>query len=192
MIIDLDAPPDAQIVNGHAGKTDWADPEDMGRFGKRARRIEGYRRVWTIDSLHRINPREITAEHVKAASRLLTDHELGEGARIGSAPERVDHSGAPDFPASQIDALTRLRHAADALGPAGWRIVTRVVCHNFTLAALAQWLPSTSDQARGRLIAGLDRLVEHYTPPTKRAPVVVIEVELGTERLGRWRHNQGA
>jgi hypothetical protein len=179
---------------------EWADPDDHdartrdpGKPGRyRARRVQGYRRVWTIESMYRRG--ELTAEHLAAAKRFLRDIEQGDGVKLSGPMERVDRSGTPpDVPAQRMEALARSRLTYAALGPTAAEIVRRVVVDNFNITALAQWLGVIHHRAHGKLTAGLDRLVEHYQLIQKRREppvsprIVDNDTVLGQDRLGRWR-----
>ena len=183
---------------------EWRDPADIDSArarGHGARPIHGWRRVWTIASLHVSCPREITAAHVRAAERLLGDYERGE-AMIGGGGanlDRVDCPGPGAISDERIDACERYREAMGAVGVAGAAILRWVVVDNWTVSRLGVQLGLHRDRAHGRLYAALERLREHYWPPRAdraiEAPTDVLEPVAGVvgleglaaERLGRWR-----
>ena len=191
-------------------RADWADPDDasaQARLRSGARRVQGWRRIWSIDALHEGSPREITKAHVGAAQKLLGDYEIGiEGASPdGGRLERVDgavHEGLHPWSA-RIRAAQRYREAVQALGEQAAFIVTLVVIDNWTMVRLSQALGTTRDRAFGRLQAGLERLREHYQPPRQNAAAgpaaeheeAVLDPgisDLPPERLGRWERPQQA
>lgn len=83
-----------QVLRPHLVEAaEWSDPADMSTRARYhgAKRIQGWRRVWSIQTLHDGSPREVTRQHLRAATRLLSDYELGvEGAQHGRNMERVD------------------------------------------------------------------------------------------------------
>ncbi len=199
-----DGPPDAQrqaVVQGECvlrdaivAPAEWRDPADSSTQARHhgARKVQGWRRVWTIQVLHDGSPREITSAHVRAAERLLGDYELGvDGATQGGmANDKVDGGGGGGISGARLDALRRYREAMGALGSQGALIVTLVVVDNWNVSRLAGALGIGRDRAFGRLQAGLERLREHYWPPRENAAVQVSEdalAEDGEFRAGRWR-----
>lgn len=141
--------------------TDWADPDDLGKFGKRARRIQGFR---ALSSIYRMFASgAVTLEMLAASNRFLRDYEVGvEGVRLCERV-RVDGGSGPDgYGATQLDALRHWREALQALGPSAASIVVPVVLQNWTVADWARVKGVGAHQAMGRLLAGLDRLKEWY------------------------------
>ena len=172
--------------------TDWKDPDDTDSArarGHGARSIHGWRSVRTIDVLHRHSPREITAAHVKAAGRLLSDYEIGiEGASNGRSYDRVDGAASGGISGIRLDALRRYREAMDVCGVEGARVLGWVVIDNLSVAKIADKLGLHRDRAHGRLYAALERLREHYWPPRRDVGVQpLVGVYEGDERVGRWR-----
>ena len=123
-------PPAQQLVNGHASRAEWDDPDDTGRRNStHARAVHGFRRADPILALHRRSPNEFTRQHVQACERLRDDHEIGQGVNLGLG------SGGGLGPAdAQMDAMARYRAAVRALGPRLWAIVDPVVIHWHTVA----------------------------------------------------------
>jgi hypothetical protein len=179
---------------------EWKDPDDAAaRFKKTgARTIRGWKRVWTIDVLHRKPNSEVSEAHVKAATRLVDDHQRREGVVSGGRASGSDTDMGPiDV---RVAAGIRYEAAMEFVGVSGASILFRVVILNWTLAKLAERIGSTSDRTLGRLMAVLDRLVEHYDSgkrkrphaPSQAAPDAPPEPEpeatgLPMERSGRWR-----
>ena len=180
-------------------RSEWDDPADTSartkkgaRFGARA--IRGFRRVWTIDVLHRGSPNEITAAHVAAAERLVTDHQRREGAVVMRSGSGASELGAIDV---RVQAGIHYEAAMAALTEQGRFVVLRVAILNWTIVKLAEKLKINRDRAHGRVQAALDDLREHYDAGKKRKPreaplETVAEAEtvadegLPVERIGRW------
>ena len=164
-----------QVLRPHLVEAaEWSDPADMSTRARYhgAKRIQGWRRVWSIQTLHDGSPREVTRQHLRAATRLLSDYELGvEGAQHGRNMERVDEGPriGTDVPGARLDALRRHRLAMAALGEQAGFVVLAVAVGNWTIVELAKHLGIQRHRAHGRLAAGLERLREHYWPP--REPV---------------------
>lgn len=180
-------------------REDRRDPTDeTARFKKTgARMIRGWRRVWTIDALHKSSPLEITEAHVKAAERLVADHQRREGVVSGGRPSNGESDMGPiDV---RVAAAIRYEEAMEAVGPYGKGILIRVAVANWTVTKLAERMGINRNRAFGRLTAALERLREHYDAGKKRkprspalAPVVAVPMlepevtGLPAERSGRW------
>lgn len=182
-------------------RVEWDDPADKtgrtkrgARFG--ARKVRGFRRVWTIDVLHRGSPNEVTKAHVAAAERLVNDHQVREGAVLSSG----SGSGVLGVVDVRVQAALRYEAAMAAVGEQGRFVLFRAAALNWTVLALAEALGITRDRAHGRLQAALDLLREHYdagkkraahTPPRAPSEPIPIEVtDLPAERSGRWTRPQ--
>lgn len=174
--------------------TDWRDPDDPDAHRKKtgARYIHGYRRVWTIDSLHTASPREITERHVKAATRWLDDYQRMFGATSGMPPmDRVDNARPDVDPVRlRIQASERWEEAALSMGAEDARFVFHVAILNRSLTETADRWDMNPQKMHGRICGALGRLVEYYSPPTRSESVATIMVGidgLPGERFGRWR-----
>jgi hypothetical protein len=173
---------------------DWKDPTDTVSHRARqhgARDVHGWRRVWTIASLHASCPREITAAHVRAADRLLSDYERAYvGAHGAGTMDYIDggtNSGVPD---SSLEAMARYRAACGAVGTYSAMVLNHVVLGNWTITRLAASLDIHRDRAHGRLHSALERLREHYWPKDAESGSAASSATLEPEsdnRTGRWR-----
>lgn len=178
-----------------AAKAEWRDPEDDNPLARAPKRISGYRRVWTIDVLARERPREMTAQLVRAANRLLSDYEIGvEGASTRVAAGRIDGSDTTGLSDARMQALRAYREATAAIGLAAYPVMMGIVIRNLSLAEAARRTGTNPQVLSGRLLAGLERLAEHYWPPEQRVEVVPLpplgidaETALPEARVGRWR-----
>ena len=172
----------------------WRDPDDTqalarderGRIGQR--RISGFR---AIDPLQRL-PCE--PSHITAAKRFRADWELGSGARSGGAAlDRVDcGSHDRDTVSGPLEARRRYQDAVASLGPSACLYVLPVVLSWWTVADLVAARGGNPMQVQGRVMAGLDRLVEHYQPSQPSVPVVVplsplVVDGLPADRTGRFK-----
>lgn len=153
---------------------EWRDPDDTvalerGADGKRHQRtVKGYRVVDPILHLHRRSPGEVTERHVRSANRLRDDYEAHLGANSGRAP-RVSGGGSGWEPADyQIDAISRVSAAFNAVGPSMWHVLMPVVIHGWTVGRLAEARGSSAHRVQGYLVAALDRLADHYEPAVQR------------------------
>lgn len=198
--IDIIAVGGLVIRDAIVERVEWKDPDDeSARFKKTgARTIRGWKRVWTIDVLHNKPNPKVTEAHVKAATRMVDDHQRREGVVSGGRATGSDTDMGPiDV---RVAAAIRYEEAIEFVGASGAAILIRAVVLNWTLAKLAERSGETSDTALGRLLAALDRLVEHYDGGKRRrapghvpaAPAPASEMEpedtgLPAERSGRWR-----
>lgn len=184
---------------------EWRDPEDnealtRGADGRRGQRtVRGYRVVDPLLHLHRRNPTEVTAEHVRAAARLRNDYETANGAQCTAAELRITSGAAGGKnPADvQLDAIARLRGAIQAVGPSLYGVLAPVVIHGWTVGRLAEARGSSAHRVTGYLVAALDRLADHYWPD--RGPATVVPermafdptvTDIPPRRIGRWREVQ--
>jgi Domain of unknown function (DUF6456) len=146
----------------------WRDPDDdrdpNTARGRAPAVVRGWRRTWTIDRMHATDATHVTSRHVNAATRFLDDHELREGVRPGRRTvERVDHTGDGEPIINRaILAGIRVERAREAVGPAAYALLFRIVILNYPVARLTTWLSCNAHAATGRVHAALDRLVEHY------------------------------
>lgn len=208
-ILELaDGPPDIQtetvlakdgtiIRDPTVTRSDWRDPDDADAHRKKtgARTIHGYRRVWTILSLHGSSPSEITEQHVKAAVVLLGDYERSLGAACGRDPTiaPVDNGRAEEGPEERrIRAAQRYEAALCAVGLEGSVLVFHIAIMNRTVTEMAAQWGVSRDRLHGRLCGALGRLAEFYWPPTQRSiasqmPLMAILDGLPAERFGRWK-----
>lgn len=158
-------------------RAEWSDPDDMdpGNMAsartRKARQIDGFRRVSVLANLHKRSPSEITKAHVEAGERFTRDFEVGhEGARSAGGGGHTD-SSAPGWPThQQLAALTRYRQAIEALGPTLSGIVVAVVLSNWTIEQVAERLKTSPHRAVGRFAASMDRLCDFYWPEGYKAP----------------------
>ena len=206
---DLSGPPDIVLVpvldaSGQvlreplAVTAEWADPDDLGRYGKHARRVKGTRRVWLPDTLHKRSPADMTAEMLKACDRLLSDYELGvEGARRGggAASVRVDCSTIPGAEDGRLNAMRDYRAAQDVLpSPTNLIVIWGVVSGGgterrpLTLEQIAERIGGGVAASRRRFLDGCRLLADHYWPAAQRATIAPVKTPAeGADREGRWR-----
>lgn len=195
---------DITIVHTRPGvvQAQWRDPDDSvalerGPDGRRHQRtISGFRAIDPLDRL----PCEVP--HRRAAARLRMEWEIGSGARSGTSMDFVDNSrGSTDTMAGQLEARRQYQDAVQALGQRACAYVLPVVLSWWTVADLVARHGGNVMAMQGRVMSGLDRLVDHYFPPKEPArpfepppnPQVVDPgvTDLGQERLGRWRKPPG-
>lgn len=175
-------------------RVQWRDPEDtaaMERTKGRAHKktVNGYR---AIDPLTRL-PCE--PNHLTAASRLRADWEYGSGARGDGMGFRVDgNSRDNDTSAGPLEARRRYQNAVQALGQRASAFVLPLVLSGWTVADLVQEHGGNAMAVQGRVMAGLDRLAEHYFGERSVdfvvpfSPLVVdVGSDLPQERLGRFK-----
>jgi hypothetical protein len=154
--------------------------------------VRGYR---TIDPLSRL---PCQADHRMAASRLRNDWERGSGARAGGPTEKVDggSSRERDSIAAQLQARRDYEDAVAALGLRASAYVLPIVLSGWTVADLVKARGGNAMAVQGRVMAGLDRLVDWYFPSSAEpfvvpvSPIVAIDVgvvDIPQERLGRAR-----
>jgi len=179
-----------------ADRPDMEDPNASVRK-KTVRMIRGWRRVWTIDTLHKTSPNEITEAHVAAAERLVGDHQRREGAITTGGRSGDGKMGPIDV---RVAAGIEYDAALVAVGQQGAGILFRAAILNWTVTTLATKLDISRDRAFGRLQAALERLREHYDAGKKRKsserttmPSLAVEparepedTGLPVERSGRW------
>ena len=153
-----------------AVKSSWADPDDANERAKTARLVLGLRAAGPLD--HMRSP-SITEAHRKAASRFAATVETIMSAGYGSRARTPD--GMPVTKATACAPLTERalaaigehRAACQALGIIATALLMRLLVEGRTIREIAD--EPADDQARqrrevalGRVVAGLDRLVEHY------------------------------
>lgn len=176
LVLDADRAPDIQrqaiVASGtvlrepRVETTRWADPSDTGAAARMrgAKQIEGDRVVWQIERLHRSSPNRFTAQHVKAATRLVHDMEMAS-----SLPSCLDNSRGGDGKGgvsdARMNAETAVRRAKEAVGASAFTTLVIVVFNNRPIVALSKQLRVNPDQASGMFLAALERLREHYSPP---------------------------
>ena len=224
---------------GDYDATEWADPSatrataraseaDTGQSHVAVRKVRGYRSRMEIDRLRASSPRVFTTALIRSARRLLRDYAIGiEGARTGGrAPVAPPGTSPDDLPGPddhRMNAAARYRAARAALGPTLADVVCWVVLENWTLHRLALRLhPARKTgaapnvhRASGQLLAGLQRLLEHYQavgaekgaqpagdissgfgqPPAEEIdPLLPVgaTAPLPAVRLGRWRESHAA
>lgn len=175
-------------------RPDLDDPNATIRR-KAVRRVQGWRRVWTIDSLHRICPSEITEHHVAAASRFVDDHQRREGAIVSRGNGGSD-MGPEDV---RVAAAINCEAARAAIGTSAYWYVFRACVLNWTVTDLALKADTRRDKVHGHLAAGLERLREHYDDMRPRRTFVPIaappapdppDTGLPAERSGRWKREK--
>ena len=205
----------------------WRDPEDIAAF---ERGVDGRSHQRTVAGFRAIDPLDrlpCTADHWKAAARLRAVWERGSGVRTGGgALDRVDGTNKDrDATAAVLDARRAFEAARRAMGARACDVVLPVVLVGLTVADLVKRDGGNPMAMQGRVMAGLDRLVEHYWPP-QDAPAIAasaanpvcprcndrreVEIDMGggvvevrrcplcsaglaavTERVGRWRGEDG-
>ena len=149
--VALDHGPAVRLARGDVVVADRPDPDMPNRTLRAARAVVHYASM------------RLTAPQREAAGRLCVQAE-----RAGGAAWRPDgivvalHPSQRGHPAEwQVAAITDLRRAHALLGPAAWAVVWRAVVANVPVAQDA----ATGHQRAlltGRLLAGLDRLAEHW------------------------------
>jgi hypothetical protein len=181
---------------GRAEAAQWRDPEDKtamerGPDGKRHQKTISGMRV--IDPLTRL---PCQPEHFKAANRLRQDWERGSGATSGgSEAGKVDNSTKDhDSIAGQMEARRRYQDAVQAVGMRMCAYMLPVVLSGWTVADLIGKHGGNAMTMQGRVMSGLDRLVDFYNPPkdpivpyVPPSPLVVDPsvTDLSQDRLGR-------
>ena len=159
----------------------WRDPEDIAAF---ERGVDGRSHQRTVVGFRAIDPLDrlpCTADHWKAAARLRAVWERGSGVRTGGgALDRVDGLNQDrDAAAAVLDARRAFEAAGRAMGARACDVVLPVVLVGLTVADLIKRDGGGNPMAvQGRVMAGLDRLVEHYWPP-QDAPAARGGVRLG-------------
>lgn len=157
----------------------------------------GYRRADPLMRMHKADPRLVTRLHLGAARKFSEDYEVGMegGCSPGGLRVAVDGNEAPDVAEMRFDAMARYRAACDAVGPTLRTAVQLSVLHKVSLRAMAPRLGMSEERASGWLLAGLDRLADHYWPDragrmeeVERVMIVDARVvDVPQERLGRRR-----
>jgi hypothetical protein len=149
--VALDHGPGIRLARGDVVVLDRADPDTPNRTVRGARVAVHYAAM------------SLTETQREAADRLCVQAERAGGAAW--RPEGIVvalHPSQRGHPAEwQVAATTDLRHAQAALGAVAWGLVWRLVVQNVPLVHDA---PSGHARAvlTGRVLAGLDRLVEHW------------------------------
>ena len=111
----------------------------------------------------------MTLSHLAAARKYRDDYEIGNGARPGyEKPEVQSASGGLTPSEAQCDAVRDYRAAAKCLGVSGRRLVDFIVLGvganigGSNLVGGQDKHGEHRDVAKGRLLAGMDLLVEYY------------------------------
>src|ERR1700722_10085405 len=148
----------------------WRDPEDDDPNRRSPKLVRGIRRYSVLHNLHKSDDTQITLDHMKAVARLVADYEIGIlGARAPGAADhrldRVDGHKDYDFSQVQLDSATNFRSARAALGPRNFCLLEMVAFDNQSVSAVAEAYGINNHHAKGRLIACLDSLHDHYNPP---------------------------
>ncbi len=156
----------------------------------------GYRRADPLQAMR--SHGVVSATHLRAADRFSADYEVGI---LGASPvqlttEWVDGGGGQGLTDRQLAAADSYRAACDALGASLRTVVQWVALHRWTIKSVATALRVPEQRASGYLVAGLDRLADHYQPrrslrldavPAALPVVADPEVtDIPPERLGRW------
>lgn len=191
-----DVPPhltgDGSIRHPHRIATgEWRDPDDTQAMERDERgrahqaTVRGYRVADPLDRL------PCDAEQRRAAGKLRWLHDIAEGVRAGKG-EKVDGGRSHEPTVAQLDAITARREAFEALGVRACAFVVPVVLSGWTVADLVARHGGNAMAVQGRVMAALDRLVEHFYPPQERATIMVPALldrhgvtDLPAERLGR-------
>lgn len=139
---------------------EWVDPEQTNKFSKTPEKVRAFRRVDTLVRL--LAGGTLTKEHVAAGFRLRDDYELAEGARPGSERSEVRGTNVGGPADAQIAAVARYRNAVQAVGKSLCSMVLHVVLDNRSITAWAEPRGKSVSECTGYLLAGMDRLVEHY------------------------------
>lgn len=154
----------------------------------------GYRRASLLGTMaaHGV----VTGAHLRAAARFSTAYEVGI---IGASPvqmavEWVDGASGDGITDRQLAEAAVYVAACDALGASLRSPVQWAALHRWSLAEIAYGLGVSEARASGYLVAGLDRLADHFWPgrpprETRPQPVQVdpAVVDVAQNRLGRWR-----
>lgn len=184
-------------------RVEWPDPDDMSARLRRAekpgdrvtaKKIRGWQRVWTISTLHKTLPDEITEEHVRAATRLVNDHQQREGANTGGSASGSGDAGPEDI---RVAAGIRYDEATATVGDQGSYLLFHIAILNWSLTRTALHIGVDRNRTLGRLQGALERLREHYDNGKKRktrpsmSPTVTQPTEpentgLPPDRSGRW------
>lgn len=162
---------DGEIIRDPmVAKTEWRDPDDL-RPGNRegARKIGGWKKVWTIDTLHKTSPDQITKPIVAAATRLLDDMQTRAGVRgAGELRNRVDGAAGSAIAVEDVKlrAGDRVEAAWAAIGYQNRMLLEAVVVENWTLTKLsANFHVKNRDRVFGLVLGALTMLREHYDGP---------------------------
>lgn len=111
---------------------------------------------------------------VAAAERYYADYALALcGARD---MERIGAGGGVQaFFAATVDAVTRYREAAQAIGPRGDALLRLVVVEEMSCTALGARLGTNHHDAGGRVATVLEVLADHYAAVDRKrsAPVTI-------------------
>lgn len=136
------------------------DPQQPKDTSKVARILTG------VLSLRQSN--KISDAAVVAASRWHADWSRGTGHPLRASEARflgVSLGGAASsdgIPCGQLDAATRHRQAAQAVGKKSTERLLAYICLDLSLKAAAAILGVSRQDLGGALISDLERLVEHY------------------------------
>lgn len=131
-----------------------ADPADKNRTIRRAHAIRY------------VALKGISEPQRQACDRYLTQAERSEGAkwRNGEAVGRVTASAATPHPEWQLAASSDLRRARAAIGGTARRVLDMFIIANASLPAIGKQFGWNDHGAKQRVMAALDRLVEHWFP----------------------------
>jgi len=159
------------------------------------RKTGGYRRANPLWRMHQADHgRTITRLHLAAATRFSEDYEIGiEGARLTMAARGIqDGCETADVSQTRMAALARYRAACEALGGTLRTPVQLLVLHNTPISRMVGLFGLVEDRLSGWVLAGLDRLCDHYWPNrvtrSDAADVLMLDptiTDIPQERLGR-------
>lgn len=161
-----------------AERAAWREPDDTNRFRRTAPLVQGWRRHSVLDRLYRVSCSRsglLRREHVRAGDRYALDaEEAGGGAatlRYQADVVRVAPGPREGGNPRAASAQRRLAEARAVLGESATTVLDLVVVGNVDVKAVAGRLECPEKVAMGRLVAALDRLVEHYDRRTLRRSV---------------------
>src|ERR1700722_17206448 len=142
-------------------------PEDDDPSRRSPKLVRGIRRYSVLHNLHKSDDTQITLDHMKAVARLVADYEIGilGASPPGAQMEKVDGSRSYGVAEVRLKAATAFRQARAALGPRNFCLLEMVAFDNQSVSAVAEAYGINNHHAKGRLIACLDSLHDHYNPP---------------------------
>ena len=129
------------------------------------RTVRGWRAASPLDH---IRSPSVTRDHRRAAARFAATVEAIEAAGYGHTA-RLPTGAPPGLSAavagpaeSALVAVRDYRGACQAIGLIGTALVTAVAVDGYSASRLARITSGSDKVVLGRLLAALDRLVEHY------------------------------